>query len=662
MQDSGAIRWPTLLAAIALACLVAAAFFPLRDCEFIDFDVRAQLLDNPRVHGLSGENLKQIFTSWSLTSYYPIRALSYAVDYQIWGLNPRGFRLTNSLIHLANVLLVFWLILRLLPRRASVDASTKAWWELSAATFSAAVFAVHPVVVEPVAWVAGREELLMTLGALGCIHFHVTARRLQERGSRRRAAFACHALAAFCCAFGCLSNAVAAVIPLLITAWDVITLRRPRLWRIVSGTWALWVLGLATVVIKKLGPPNPAEPLTEAFSAGWLMLVPAIYWIYVKSLAWPSKLALTYVWSAPTSLLDVRVILGLILIGLTCLALWSVRRQKLMLFGLVWFGLALGPVCQIMPHHMPWADRFLYLPLVGLAIVVAMGLARLWSVWKGPPPVVRLTAAGLLALFLSGILVSFLVLTAVQVRTWRNSIAVWRNCLSVDRDNLVARRGLADELARTGEYDEAFSHYRTALWMKADDPKTLSSFARVLATCDDKQRRDYDLALRLAECACELSQENGSQPQSIRTQAIRHSKRTLAIVHTNYAVDLGERGEFERAVDHYRRAIETDPQYAMPLINLALLLATCPEANLRRADEAVRLAERACRMLDRPDANHLMILAIAYAQAGRAEMAAVTTKRAIRLARAAGNAQLANVLQDRLRLYQGLNRSGSADE
>ena len=122
MQDSGAIRWPTLLAAIALACLVAAAFFPLRDCEFIDFDVRAQLLDNPRVHGLSGENLKQIFTSWSLTSYYPIRALSYAVDYQIWGLNPRGFRLTNSLIHLANVLLVFWLILRLLPRRASVDA------------------------------------------------------------------------------------------------------------------------------------------------------------------------------------------------------------------------------------------------------------------------------------------------------------------------------------------------------------------------------------------------------------------------------------------------------------------------------------------------------------------------------------------------------------
>ena len=108
------------------------------------------------------------------------------------------------------------------------------------ATFSAGLFAVHPVVVEPVTWVAGREELLMTLGTLGCVHFHLTARRLERRGRQNPRAMACFFSAALCCAAACLSNAVAAVIPLLIVAWDVLTLTGPKLWRIVGGTSALW--------------------------------------------------------------------------------------------------------------------------------------------------------------------------------------------------------------------------------------------------------------------------------------------------------------------------------------------------------------------------------------------------------------------------------------
>jgi len=491
------------------------------------------------------------------------------------------------------------------------------------------------VVVEPVAWVAGREELLMTLGALGCIHFHLTARRLEEAHRKRRAATACHALAALCCAFGCLSNAVAAVIPLLITAWDLITLERPKFRRIVWGTWALWVIGAATIVIKKLGPVGPVPPMEEAFTVEWLLSVPKVYWLNVRALIWPTRLALSYFWFSPETVLNVEVILGLILIVVTCLVLWLRRRQKLVLFGLVWFGLALGPTSQIIPHHVGWADRFLYLPLAGLVVAVAMGLSRLGNAVKRKLAASAVVAVEAAALLLLGWLAS------VQVHTWRSSIAVWENCLRVAPYNHLAHLRLADELARAGQFDRAFSHYKRALWLNTEDPKAMSNFARMLVSCNDARRRDYDLAIRLAECACELTQ--WKEPEYVRT---------LALAYNNFAVALGGGGELGRAIDYYHKAMETAPQYAAPVFNLALLLATCGDRKLRRADEAVRLAERACRMVGQPDANHLMILAVAYAQAGNRDRAVGTTKEAIRLARAAGNAQLADLLEHRLALYQ----------
>ena len=129
-------RWPNrhavLLGAVALAFLVTAVFYPIVGFEFADIDVGRQLVENPHVHGLSLENLQHIFTTRSTTSYYPVRSLSLAIDYQIWGLNPTGFELTNGLLHLANVLLLYGLILRLLssrslPQSPAAQASTSCW-------------------------------------------------------------------------------------------------------------------------------------------------------------------------------------------------------------------------------------------------------------------------------------------------------------------------------------------------------------------------------------------------------------------------------------------------------------------------------------------------------------------------------------------------------
>ncbi len=592
------VRRPILLGMIALACLVGVVFFPILGFEFVDYDVREQVVDYPYIQGLTAENLKHILTTRHVRSYYPFRTLSYAIDYEIWGLSAGGFKLTNALIHLANVLLVFWLILRLYRRRTAAGGRPMVGWVVLAAVFSAGVFAVHPVVVEPVAWVAGREELLMTLGALGCIHFHLGARRLEEDRSKAGRTLACYAGAAFCCAAACLSNAMAAVIPLLIVAWDVLTLAKPKSKRIFCGTAALWVISMTTIVIKTSGYHPDTTVMAGPFTGQWAMVVLRTYFLNLKTLAWPTHLSLAYLAVMPSSPLEPEVILGGLAVVLTGVVLWKLRGRKLVLFGLLWFCLALGPSSQLIPHHVHRADRFLYLPLAGLVVALAMSLRPLADAlmeacvvnarkgFQGKPSFsgdnarqVRISyagvnkgraVAGMVAAIAVMILLSLVALSARQVRTWRNSLSVWQQCLRVDGNNPAGHAGLAENLAAVKGFQYAIPHFRAALRLNPNDTTTLNNFALYLAADDNEQLRDYPLAIRLAKRGCELAKEDKSR--------LRH---TLAIAHTNFAVSLAAEGQFGRAIDHCRKAIQADPHYDKPRFNLSLLLARRAEENLR---------------------------------------------------------------------------------
>ena len=645
MQGPRPARWPTLLAAAALIYLVWAVFRPIPGFEFVDYDVDQQVTHNPHIRGLTTENLKHIFTSRCVLSYYPIRTLSFAVDYQLWGLDPGGFKLTNCLIHLANVLLVFWLVLRLFGHPISTAKSPGRFWDLAVATFSAGIFAVHPVVVEPVTWVAGREELLMTLGALGCIHFYLTARRLSEKGGKTPRATACFFAAAVCCAAACLSNAVAAVIPALIVAYDVLTLTGPKLWKILRGTLALWVIGIATVVIKRLNVDSDViaiEPGT--FSGDWAMLVANVYWLNLKTLVWPTRLALTHSPVLPESLLDAEVILGAIAMALTCVVLWIVRRRKLILLGLVWFGLAMAPASQIISHHVHRADRFLYLPLAGVLLAVAAGLRPLGGVAKGSGQVAGAIVVSVSCLFL---LVKF---SAVQIQTWRNSVSVWENCIAVDPENAAAHDALGNVLSKRGEFREAMRHSRKAAELDYDNEEALHLLAQQFATSRDPRVRNPDAALRLAKRACDLTE--WKHPRYLRG---------LATAYSSFAQSLALRGETAQAVENFKHAIDADPNYDLPRYNLALLLATCPEERLRRPEEAIRMAERGYELTENAGAEHLIILAEVFAAAGQPDKAAATAEQAVQLAEAAGKPELAKQLRQELKALRVRNSSNTSD-
>ncbi len=662
MNASGHVRAVAFLGVIVLSFLVGSVFHPILGFEFVDLDTPTLIVKNPHIRGLTAENVKHIFTSWCVTSYYPARTLTYAVDYELWGLNPTGFKLTNGLIHLANVLLVFWLIQRLFRRESAGEGSadlqlrpgglgdpsfrmggpsadsigSEDRWHVAVATFSTGLFAVHPVVVEPVAWVPGREELLMTLGALGCFHFHLAARRLgQETGGGQWAA-ACYAGAAFCCAVACLSNAVGAVVPLLVVAWDLLTLKPPKIPKILWGTSVLWIIAATTIILKKIGGSvDPYEPEIAAFSLRRLCVVLDVYWLNLKTLAWPTRLTIDYPRAEPLGFADAGVISGLIAVGATCALLWVFRRRTAFVFGVLWFGLSLGPTSQIIPHHMDRADRFLYLPLVGLAVAVAAGLRPLGSLLKGRMTMVAAAAAGVAGLLLP------VILSAGHVRAWRNSLTLWKNCVELDPYNSLANRSVGDHLSDMGMFDQAIPYYERALWLDPTCDYTLNNYALRLATCRREELRDYDLAIRLAHRACELTEWKDPQRRHV-----------LAMAYMNHATALKRERQFAEAIENYGLAMSADPDYEVPLFNLALLLATCPDPALRKPDEAVRLAEQACKLLGRTNSLQLSILAEVYANAGRFDEAATTAEKAVGLAQNAGKTEWTNELRKRLDGYR----------
>jgi tetratricopeptide (TPR) repeat protein len=390
-----------------------------------------------------------------------------------------------------------------------------------------------------------------------------------------------------------------------------------------------------SAMVERLGQADSVIGEAAAFSVERVLLVLNVFWLNLQTLVWPAHLSFSYAPVRPQYILEPQVILGLAAAGLCGATFWAIRRRKSMLLGLVWFGLALIPSAQILPHHIHRADRFLYLPLVGLALALAMGLRQFFGLVKG-----RNTAGGVavacgLGLCLLG------TLCAAQVQAWRGNLTLWESAVAGAPRSAFAHQCYAKTLAGAGESRRAFSHYEIALRLNPYNPHALKSLAEGLATAQDVNLRDYELAIRLAEWACTLTEW--------RDRELLH---TLALVYNNTAVDLAENGRFDRAVDLYRKAVQSDPRYAAPAFNLSLLLATCPDRDLRQPDEAVRLAEEACQLLGRPDANGLMILAVAYEQAGRTGEAMATTQKAIGRADAAGDIRLAKFLRTRLRLFQ----------
>lgn len=430
----------------AVACLVLLAltvtvFGSTVRFDFTNYDEVAQLIENPLVHQLTPCTLWGMFTQRVITSYYPLRVLSFAVDHVGWGMNPTGYHLTNVVLHAVNVLLVFALWLRL--------GSTEGEGRLGGAVLAAAVFAVHPVVVEPVAWVAGREELLMTFFVLASLHLYVigygpgtwsAGRRVVARGLVIGAAL-----------LAGLSNAAAVVLPALIAGYALQRSDRARL-GVLAGRMAPYVMIAAGVAGLKLAETTPAGVPTDVAQVpsldGHQRILTALAALgrNVESIVWPTVLVPSYPFEVPMGVMDARVGAGVIAV----LALgglgWALRRDRLGVWALSWFLVAMLPTAQLWAHPVFRADRYLYLPVIGLAFALARWVVR-GAARLGQQRLLMVTAAVYVLLLA--------VQSSQQVWVWQNSRSVFAHTVAHYPHHADALINLGTALADEGNVDRA---------------------------------------------------------------------------------------------------------------------------------------------------------------------------------------------------------------
>jgi protein O-mannosyl-transferase len=528
-----------LLFAVALALYAPAVRYDYINCDDPDY-----ITNNPNVlGGLTWEGVKWAFAAPRVGNWIPVSWISHMVDVQVFGKGAGGPHMVNALIHALNGVLVFWL-LRVL---------TGSLWR---SAFVAALFALHPLRVESVAWVCERRDVLSAFFGLLCLICY--ARYARPAGSQARAAGGYYGLALVFFLLGLMSKAMVVTLPFLMLLLDYWPLRRLQLDE--QGSPAALAAALWPRVREKL----PFFALSAVFSllTVWgqrvLGAVPALenlpvpvrvenalvsYGRYLAKEVWPANLALQYPYVNrwPISLVLISLLL---LLGISAWALRVRRKQPFVVVGWWWFAGALLPVIGlIQAGSQSMADRFTYLPSIGLLVPLAWGVPELL-----PPGAVARRALGALA---GLVLVACAWRSHEQLRCWQNSGTVFRHAIAATKGNWFARGCLGSYLVQQGRTEEAIEQFKAGLAISPRDGGLLANLASALA--DKKQQ--YAEALPLYEA-------------SVRSEPKRADWRG------KYAELLTRMGKTDQAIAQYREMLRLNPSDADTCNKLGIALAS----------------------------------------------------------------------------------------
>jgi tetratricopeptide (TPR) repeat protein len=629
--------------ALGLVAACLAVFGQVRDHEFVGFDDYEYVVQNPDLRdGLTArgllETLQPRFLNW-----IPLTALSYQVDYALYGLEPGGYHLTNLLLHTASVVLLFLAFARMTG-------------EVWPSGFVAAVFAIHPLHVESVAWVSERKDVLSGLFMMLTLHAYIRYREAPGSWGRYMATIGCVAL-------GLLAKPMLVTLPFVLLLLDHWPLARftgraeaPEEWRraLVEKIPMIALAALASAVTFTVqGASGGIHDFAE-LPMGW-RFANALdsYARYLLDAAWPFSLAAFY--PHPQGGVSAWEIAGasLILVLLTGVCLRFARTHPYLPVGWSWYLGMLVPVIGLVQVGMQArADRYMYLPLIGLTLPIAWGIPELAARWRVPRVFVGGGACALLGA---------LAATAwLQVGTWRNTEALFTRALSVTERNFLAHRALGNELLRQERIDEATDHFEEAARLAPEWS------APRLGLADVEVKRGRTLrALQLYEQVL-LRDPNDTEAAGRYGLALGlvgrfaeariHLERALAAhggtaeLHRAMAEIEAASGNVRAAQRHGREALRLQPGYTDAANNLAWLLATAADPALRDPREAIRLVEADANSSEAPWL--LDTLAAAYAADGRFDDAIRTADRAARIATRQALTVSADGIRDRLSLYR----------
>jgi tetratricopeptide (TPR) repeat protein len=562
--------------AIGLAVATLAAYAGVLQNEFVNYDDDLYITQSrPVQEGLGADGLVWAFTSFQGANWFPLTRLSWMLDIELFGNSPRAFHVTNLLLHTANALLLFAFFVR-----ATRDPAASA--------FVAAVFALHPLHVESVAWAAARKDVLS--GFFGLLSL------LCYLGYVRSTSHRAYVGTVVMLALALMAKPTAVVLPFLLLVLDAWPLQRlssrSQGWERVREKLPLFALIAAgaavTVVAQQSGG---AVRSLESLALGPRVenaLVSTV--AYVGKVLWPRGLAVYYphpqgslpLWKA------LAAAAGLALV--TFLVLRAGRRRPYLAVGWLWFGLGLAPVIGLVQvGQAAMADRYTYLPLVGLSVMAAWGARDLVGA--------RRWVAGLAVVVCAGMAVA----TAAQVRKWRDSTSLFEHALRVTQNNHVAHINLGLVLTHEGRFEEAEAHLHEAIRIAPRSALAMGLLGDVLVRTDRPlvALRAYEQALRIHPDSARWLGGRGSAQLKVGNAdaAIESYRQALARnpdsapLHASLALALARRGDMAGAIASYRTSLSLNPDDADAHSQLALSLVEAgePEGAVSHYDAAVAL-------------------------------------------------------------------------
>jgi tetratricopeptide (TPR) repeat protein len=587
-----------LVVCILLVLAVFLVFGQTLRHEFVNYDDDQYFYSNPQVRaGLTWRGVIWAFETPYADNWHPLTWLSLMLDAQLFGTGPVGPHLTNVLLHAANAVFLFVLLRRL----------TGAHWR---SAFVAAVFAIHPLRVESVAWVAERKDVLS--GLFFMLTLLMYTRYVETLRAKSPTSTIFYGWAVLCFAFGLVSKPMLVTLPflmLLLDWWPLRRLESSTIARVSAEKLPFLILSAAsclTTFVVQQGARKPMEALPVTWRIGNAMVS---YVYYLGQMFYPVGLAVSYPHpgrSLPRSEAGLALVL---VVGIFAGVFACRRKQPYLLTGWLWYiGMLVPVIGLVQVGFQSHADRYTYLPQIGLYLLIAWAAGDMTAAWRDRRQILGATAFSAITVLA--------VCASVQASYWRSSESLWTHTLSCTHGNYLAHNSLGTALASRGRFAEAIDHYRKALQIKPDyTPAHCNLGTALLAQGRSAEAiEEFQTALKIdPECAA---------------------------AHNGLGGALAVRGQSAAAIRHYRKAIQTKPDYTEAYYNLAFLLAA-----QGLSAEAIQYYQQAIR-LKPDDASAHYNVGVLLALQGRLQEAVEEYRKAIQIkpdyADAYGN--LANVL------------------
>jgi protein O-mannosyl-transferase len=582
-------RTPVLC--LLLAVVTLALYNPVSRHPFVNYDDDRYVTDNPHVRsGLTWDTAKWALTSTEEANWHPLTWMSHALDWSLFHSNPAGHHFTSVLLHALNVALLFLVL----------TGSTR---RVGPSLFVAVLFAVHPLNVESVAWIAERKNVLCTSFFLLTL---ITYRWYAQKPHWER-----YLAIVLLFAAALAAKPMAITLPFVLLLWDYWPLQRvqqshssqhpgaiQKSWpQLVLEKLSLFALSAASAVITLQAQQSGGATRSIAQFPFSVRLENAIcsYAMYLWKTIWPASLAPMYPHPGDSLPASHIALSALVLIAIT-VAVLRFRSRRYLLVGWLWFLGTLVPVIGLVQvGEAASADRYTYIPLIGIFVMIAFGAADI-AEEKSIGTAGQVTPAGL-------VLIALAFVTHRQIGYWQSNYDLWTHTLAITQNNFVAQDNLGGALLLEGKPDEAFPHFRAAAQINPRDPMSHSNLGAYLQSHNriDEAIDQYDTVIALTSDAGLLSQ-----------------------TYANLGVAERNRGEDAEARTNFERALRLNPDQSNAWLGLGLL-----EQKQGNLQNAILELSRSAQL--HPDASTFVDLGRVLEQANRPGDALAAYQSALKL-------------------------------